>query len=385
MPSDYDYVKKTVIKAFQSFQMSFGVDFVSAIETIHVHESLHNHKENGASLLNVYIALDYAKTNIPHVTRWTARLQHHVASLLCIPVSHVHIGYTNHLKNDSLKKNTPAKETEHPLGAMVHKMIPCVKKIVLVASGKGGVGKSTTALNLALSMADQGLKVGLLDADIYGPSLGILVNHQEKPDVTDHKKLIPLFKYNLSLMSMGFLVHETQAIMWRGPMVQNALKQLLFDVDWGYHQDTLDVLVIDTPPGTGDVHLSLIQNLTIDGVVIVSTPQDVSLIDAKKAHHMFKKLDVPILGIIENMSYYSCPHCGHCEDIFGKDGPQEMARTMGIAFLGRIPLLKKIRLACDQGIPTETHYYDESAKKIKNALGLTNAPCLFFQNKNSVL
>lgn len=225
--------------------------------------------------------------------------------------------------------------------------IPGIASIIAVASGKGGVGKSTTALNLALGLRDLGLKVGLLDADIYGPSIPRLTGLREKPALDDHKKMIPLQRYGLTIMSIGFLVEEDTAMIWRGPMVMSAVTQMLREVAWG----TLDVLVVDMPPGTGDVQLTLAQNVPIKGAVIVSTPQDLSLIDARRGLAMFRKVNVPVLGIIENMSYFQCPHCGTRSDIFGHGGARHEAERLGVPFLGEIPLHMDIRAASDSGNP----------------------------------
>jgi ATP-binding protein involved in chromosome partitioning len=249
---------------------------------------------------------------------------------------------------------------------MIKKSIPHVKNIIVVASGKGGVGKSTTALNLAVSLHQKGLRVGLLDADIYGPSLPLMVGCWDKPEVSVDKKLIPLEKYGLSLMSMGFLIERDKPVIWRGPMVQGALQQLLFEVAWG-HEGELDVLVIDTPPGTGDVHLSLAQQLQVDGAIVVSTPQDMALIDAKKAIEMFHKVDIPVIGLIENMAYFCCPNCGVETDIFNRYGVKVTAEESDISFLGSIPLTLSIRKACDDGMPVGLT--DDSSVKMYNQIG----------------
>ena len=247
-------------------------------------------------------------------------------------------------------KPQPAKPPHSPKNPMNKKPIPHVKKILLVASGKGGVGKSTTALNLASAFQQMGLRVGVLDADIYGPSLPLMLGCHNKPDVSDDKKLIPIVRHGLSVMSMGFLVDQASPMIWRGPMVQGALHQLLFEVAWG-HDGDLDVLVIDTPPGTGDVHLTLAQQLVVDGAVIVSTPQDMALIDAKKAIAMFDKVSIPVVGLIENMAYFCCPNCGVNTDIFSRGGAHKAAEVAEIPFLGAIPLTPEIRMACDEGMP----------------------------------
>jgi ATP-binding protein involved in chromosome partitioning len=225
--------------------------------------------------------------------------------------------------------------------------IPGVAAIIAVASGKGGVGKSTTALNLALGLRDLGLRVGLLDADIYGPSVPRLTGIREKPQLNDERKMIPLHRFGLSIMSIGFLVEEETAMIWRGPMVMSAVTQMLRDVAWG----TLDVLVVDMPPGTGDAQLTLAQNVPLKGAVIISTPQDLSLIDARRGLAMFTKVDVPVLGIVENMSYFQCPHCGTKSDIFGHGGARHEAERLGVPFLGEIPLHMSIRATSDSGTP----------------------------------
>ena len=225
--------------------------------------------------------------------------------------------------------------------------IPGVAAVIAVASGKGGVGKSTTALNLALGLRDLGLKVGLLDADIYGPSVPRLTGLHEKPELDGERKMIPLKRFGLAIMSIGFLVEEDTAMIWRGPMVMSAVTQMLRDVAWG----TLDVLVVDMPPGTGDAQLTLAQNVPLKGAVIVSTPQDLSLIDARRGLAMFKKVNVPVLGIVENMSYFQCPHCGTKSDIFGHGGARHEAEKLDVPFLGEVPLHMAIRASSDAGSP----------------------------------
>jgi ATP-binding protein involved in chromosome partitioning len=225
--------------------------------------------------------------------------------------------------------------------------IPGIAAVIAVASGKGGVGKSTTALNLALGLKALGLRVGLLDADIYGPSVPRLTGIREKPELNDDRKMIPIERFGLSIMSIGFLVEEDTAMIWRGPMVMSAITQMLRDVAWG----TLDVLVVDMPPGTGDAQLTLAQNVPLKGAIIISTPQDLSLIDARRGLAMFKKVNVPVLGIIENMSYFQCPHCGTRSDIFGHGGARHEAERLGVPFLGEVPLHIAIRETSDAGNP----------------------------------
>jgi len=226
--------------------------------------------------------------------------------------------------------------------------IPGVSRIVAVASGKGGVGKSTVACNLALGLARLGLKVGVLDADVFGPSMPRLFGLAEKPSVgSDGQKLQPLEKFGVKLMSIGFLVEEGAAIVWRGPMVASALNQFLREVDWG----ELDVLVVDMPPGSGDAQLTMAQRAPLSGALIVSTPQDLSLIDARRGMAMFKQVNVPLLGVVENMSYFVCPHCGGRTDIFAHGGARREAEAHGAPFLGEIPLDVVIRETSDGGAP----------------------------------
>ncbi len=225
--------------------------------------------------------------------------------------------------------------------------VPGVKAIIAVASGKGGVGKSTTAINLALGLRDLGLKVGVLDADIYGPSLPKLLAIREKPQTIGGTRLKPIERHGLKVMSIGFLIEEETPMIWRGPMVMSALTQMLREVEWG----TLDVLVVDMPPGTGDAQLTMAQQVPLAGAVIVSTPQDLALIDARRGVAMFKRVNVPILGVIENMSYFLCPQCGTRSDIFGHGGARHEAERLGVPFLGEVPLDMAIRETSDSGAP----------------------------------
>ena len=235
-----------------------------------------------------------------------------------------------------------------------------VKNIVAVASGKGGVGKSTTAVNLALALAAEGAKVGLLDADIYGPSQPMMMGITGKPDSHDGKTMEPLSNYGVQVMSIGFLVEPDQAMIWRGPMATQALDQLLRQTNW---QD-LDYLIVDMPPGTGDIQLSLSQRVPITGAVIVTTPQDIALLDAKKGIQMFEKVGVPILGIVENMAVHICTNCGHAEHIFGEGGGQRMAQDYKMDYLGALPLDMQIRLQADSGKPTVVAEPDGSVAQI---------------------
>jgi ATP-binding protein involved in chromosome partitioning len=226
-------------------------------------------------------------------------------------------------------------------------LAPGVKNIVAVASGKGGVGKSTTAINLALGLAAMGLRVGMLDADIYGPSQPRMMGVSGRPDSPDGDKLEPMVGHGIKVMSMGFLVAEDTPMIWRGPMVMSALQQMLRDVNWG----ELDIMIVDMPPGTGDAQLTMAQQVPLAGAVIVSTPQDIALLDARKGLNMFRKVDVPVLGIVENMSYFLCPNCGHESHIFSHGGAHEEANSLGVEFLGEIPLHIDIRTTSDSGQP----------------------------------
>ncbi len=225
--------------------------------------------------------------------------------------------------------------------------IPGVKRIIAVASGKGGVGKSTTAANLALGLAAQGWRVGVLDADIYGPSMPRLFGLKGKPEPAEGKKMKPLEAYGVKVMSIGFLVSEETAMVWRGPMVMSALTQMLREVVWG----ELDCLVVDMPPGTGDAQLTIAQGVPLAGAVIVSTPQDLALLDARRGITMFQKVAVPVLGIVENMSFFVCPHCGGRSDIFAHGGARHEAEKLGVPFLGEVPLHMTIRETSDSGRP----------------------------------
>jgi len=227
-------------------------------------------------------------------------------------------------------------------------LLPGVKNIVAVASGKGGVGKSTTAANLALALAAEGARVGLLDADIYGPSMPVMMGISGKPDSADGKTMEPMLNYGVQVMSIGFLVPQDQAMIWRGPMATQALEQLLRQTHW----KELDYLIVDMPPGTGDIALTLSQRVPMTGAVIVTTPQDIALLDAKKGIKMFEKVGVPILGIVENMAVHVCSNCGQVEHIFGADGGKRMAAEYGMDYLGALPLAMSIREQADSGRPT---------------------------------
>lgn len=253
--------------------------------------------------------------------------------------------------------------------------VPGVKHIVAVASGKGGVGKSTTAANLAVSLAALGLTVGVLDADVYGPSMPRLFGIEGKPEVNAEGKLIPLESHGCKIMSIGFLVDENTPMVWRGPMVMSALTQLLRDVAW----DGLDVMIVDMPPGTGDAQLTMAQTVPLSGAVIVSTPQDLALLDARRGIAMFERVNVPILGLIENMSYFVCPHCGERSDIFAHGGARHEAERLEVPFLGEVPLEMAIRETSDGGKPISAtqpngpfaQIYANVARALSERLALT--------------
>jgi ATP-binding protein involved in chromosome partitioning len=235
----------------------------------------------------------------------------------------------------------------HPTPAAGPQPVPGVRRIIAVASGKGGVGKSTVAANLAVALTREGKAAGLLDADIYGPSIPRMLGVSQRPKSPDGKIILPLHAHGVTVMSIGLMLEEGQAVVWRGPMLMGALQQMMGQVEWG----ALDALVVDLPPGTGDVQLTLAQRYPVTGAIIVSTPQDVALLDARKAIDMFEKTRVPILGIVENMSIYVCPNCGHEAHVFGHGGARAEAERLGVPFLGEVPLEIGIRLSGDAGAP----------------------------------
>ena len=243
--------------------------------------------------------------------------------------------------------NVTVKIASHSVQRGVQ-LLPNVKNIIAVASGKGGVGKSTTAVNLALALAAEGASVGLLDADIYGPSQPMMMGIEGRPESVDGKNMEPMENYGIQVMSIGFLVAQDEAMIWRGPMATQALEQLLRQTNWR----DLDYLIVDMPPGTGDIQLTLSQRVPMTGAVIVTTPQDIALLDAKKGIKMFEKVGVPILGIVENMAVHICSQCGHSEHIFGEDGGKKMAAEYKMDYLGALPLDMQIRLQADNGRPT---------------------------------
>ena len=256
--------------------------------------------------------------------------------------------------------------------------IPGVEAIIAVASGKGGVGKSTTAVNLALALRDLGLKVGILDADIYGPSMPKLLAIRERPQTIGGNRLRPIERFGMPVMSIGFLIEEETPMIWRGPMVMSALTQMLREVEWG----ALDVMVVDMPPGTGDAQLTMAQQVPLKGAVIVSTPQDLALIDARRGIAMFRRVNVPVLGIVENMSTFICPQCGTRSDIFGHGGARREAERLGVPFLGEVPLDIAIREKSDSGAPVvatvpdgpHAEFYREIATRVRDGLAAAGRP-----------
>ena len=264
---------------------------------------------------------------------------------------------------DNVSVNLVTRITKHAVQRGVQ-LMPKVKNIVAVASGKGGVGKSTTTVNLALALASEGASVGILDADIYGPSQPMMMGIEGRPESPDGKSMEPLENYGVQVMSIGFLVEPDQAMIWRGPMATQALDQLLHQTQWR----ELDYLLIDMPPGTGDIALTLSQRVPLTGAVIVTTPQDIALLDAKKGLKMFEKVGVPILGIVENMAVYCCPNCGHTEPIFGADGGKRMAEQYGVDYLGALPLNMQIRVQADSGKPTVVAEPDSEVAGIYKAV-----------------
>jgi len=278
---------------------------------------------------------------------------------------------------NNVSVNVTTKITAHAVQRGVA-LLPKVKNIVGVASGKGGVGKSTTAVNLALALAAEGASVGLLDADIYGPSIPMMMGIDGRPDSADGKTMEPLENYGVQVMSIGFLVDQDEAMIWRGPMATQALEQLLRQTNWR----ELDYLIIDMPPGTGDIQLTLSQKVPMTGAVVVTTPQDIALLDAKKGIKMFEKVGVPILGVVENMAVHVCTNCGHIEHIFGEDGGKKMAAQYEMDYLGALPLNMQIRLQADNGKPTVVSDPDGDVAGIYKAVARKVAVSIAAKNKD---
>ena len=301
----------------------------------HVQFAIEVDPARGPHLEPLRAAAEKAVAALPGVISVTAVLTAQRPAVAEFP-PHAHHGHDHGAGGCGSKKVQPRN------------LVPQAKAVVAVASGKGGVGKSTTSANLALALAALGLKVGLFDADVFGPSQPRMMGITERPVGGEREdSILPVMRYGVECMSMGLLVEETDAIVWRGPMVMGAIQQLLGDVEWG----ALDVLVVDLPPGTGDTQLSITQNVPLAGAVIVSTPQDIALLDARRAIDMFQKVNVPLLGIVENMSTYICPKCGHEDHIFGHGGARDEATKLGVDFLGEVPLDISIRLSGDDGMP----------------------------------
>ncbi|HOZ64562.1 MAG TPA: iron-sulfur cluster carrier protein ApbC [Burkholderiaceae bacterium] len=278
---------------------------------------------------------------------------------------------------DNVSVNVTMKIIPHSVQRGIQ-LLPNVKNIVAVASGKGGVGKSTTAVNLALALAAEGASVGILDADIYGPSIPMMMGVEGRPESDDGKTMDPLENYGVQVMSIGFLVAQDEAMIWRGPMATQALEQLLRQTNWR----DLDYLVVDMPPGTGDIQLTLSQRVPMTGAVIVTTPQDIALLDAKKGIKMFEKVGVPILGIVENMAVHVCSNCGHVEHIFGSDGGKNMAAEYKMDYLGALPLNMQIRLQADSGKPTVVADPDGDVAVIYKAVARQVALSIAAKNKD---
>ncbi len=278
---------------------------------------------------------------------------------------------------DNVSVNVYSKVMAHSVQRGVA-LLPRVKNIVAVASGKGGVGKSTTAVNLALALAAEGASVGLLDADIYGPSVPMMMGIDGRPESDDGKTMEPLENYGVQVMSIGFLVAQDEAMIWRGPMATQALEQLLRQTNWR----DLDYLIVDLPPGTGDIQLTLSQRVPMTGAVIVTTPQDIALLDAKKGIKMFEKVGVPILGIVENMAVHVCANCGHIEHIFGVDGGKKMAADYKMDYLGALPLNLQIRVQADSGMPTVVADPDGEVAAIYKAVARQVAVSIAAKNKD---
>ena len=339
-----------------------GADIVSlgmvtglVVKDGHIGFSIEVDPKRGAQMEPLRKAAEKAVETLPDVLSVTAVLTAHSAGRGA-PAAQGH----NHGHNHGHAHGHAPAQAQPGQKALV----PGVRAIVAVASGKGGVGKSTTAVNLALGLAASGKRVGILDADIYGPSQPRMMGISGRPTSRDGKVLQPMMNYGVKCMSMGFLVPEDTPMIWRGPMVMTALQQMLRDVEWG----ELDVLVVDMPPGTGDAQLTMAQQVPLAGAVIVSTPQDIALLDARKGLNMFRKVDVPVFGIVENMSYFLCPHCGGRSDIFSHGGARAEAVKLGIDFLGEVPLHIDIRETSDGGRPIVVSKPESEFAKIYRAI-----------------
>jgi len=344
--------------------VSLGMVQGLAVKDGHVAFAIEVDPRRGAQMEPVRKAAEKAVDAIPGVLSVTAVLTSEKApgaSAQPPQPAHSHGGHSHggHSHGGAPQRNPAAGPAGHPTGPGGKMLIPGVKSVIAVASGKGGVGKSTTATNLAMALAAKGLKVGILDADIYGPSQPRMMGISGRPHSPDGKTLTPMENYGVKVMSMGFLVPEDTPMIWRGPMVMGALEQMLRDVAWG----ELDAMVIDLPPGTGDAQLTISQRVPVTGAVIVSTPQDIALLDARKGLNMFRKVDVPVFGIIENMSYHVCSNCGHVEHIFSHGGAKKEAERLGAEFLGELPLHISIRETSDGGTPIVVSQPDSEHSK----------------------
>ena len=321
-----DNIKTKAISVFEEFKNTHS-DIVAVLDGIHVDKghvmvSVGVDPSQGSKLEDYRQSLEASLSDLEDIKSATVVL-------------------TAETKSDAAGKKISDQDM------LARPIAPQVKNIIAVASGKGGVGKSTVAANLALAFADQGYKTGLVDADIYGPSQHRMMGVSDRIEGSHDRTLTPLEAHGIKFISIGSMIEEDRPVIWRGPMVQTAVLQFFRDVIWG----DMDVLVVDLPPGTGDAHMTLAQKIPLTGAVVVSTPQDIALIDARKAVGMFKKMDVPILGIIENMSQHICSNCGHSEDIFGHEGARTEAEKQGIPFLGALALDRDIRMAGDEGTP----------------------------------
>jgi ATP-binding protein involved in chromosome partitioning len=318
--------------------VSLGMVSGVAIRHGNVGFSIEVEPERGARLEPLRKAAEAAVMHLPGVTSVTAVLTaERPAPKAPAPSAEASTANVMAARRQAATGHAPAKKP----------LVPGVKYILAVASGKGGVGKSTVAVNLALALSAAGHRIGILDADIYGPSQPRMLGIKGRPETTPDKRLKPMTRYGVKAMSMGFIVAEDTPMIWRGPMVIGALEQMLRDVEWG----ELDVLVVDMPPGTGDAQLTMAQRVPLAGAVIVSTPQDIALLDARKGLNMFRKVEVPVLGIVENMSTFVCPNCGHESHIFGHGGARREAERLGTDFLGEVPLHIAIRELSDEGKP----------------------------------
>jgi ATP-binding protein involved in chromosome partitioning len=268
------------------------------------------------------------------------------------------VGALHSIRSVDVRVQEPAQQANNPYGELGP--IPGVRDIIAVSSTKGGVGKSTVAVNLALAIQRQGRRVGVLDSDVYGPSLPLMLGISGRPRMGEDKRILPIEKYGLRVMSIGFFLDDSSPVIWRGPMVMGLVRQFLKDVEWG----ELDVLVVDMPPGTGDAQLTLVQQVPVSGGVIVTTPQDVALLDVQRGIAMFQQVNTPVLGVIENMSYYLCPKCGRREDVFGTGGGDRIAAKFGVALLGAIPLIPLIREGGDAGKPIVIDQPDSPASRV---------------------